>query len=141
MMTRYRAFTDQNPDLVDEAVSADWLDLPPALHQAPGPEGIKPIIRAFAAAFPDLRIGVHETFGSAGRIGVRAEIVGTHRGEWSGVARTGKPVRIALHEFHHLRDGRITHTGHLEDWSGMLGQVGAWPPSERWASTPTEKSG
>ncbi len=82
----------------------------------------------FLKAFPDLKIVVHEIVGSTGRAGVRASITGTHLGEIFGVAPTGKYVDVALHEFHHLKDGRITHTWHLEDWFGMLNQIGAWPP-------------
>ncbi len=125
--TLYRAFTDGDPDLIDRAVTADWQDIPLTPGQAPGRDGIKPVIRAFRSAFPDMRITVHEIVGGAGRAGVRAEITGTHMGEWFGVKPTGKAVRIPLHEFHHLTDGKITHTWHLEDWFGWLNQVNAWP--------------
>jgi hypothetical protein len=37
-------------------------------------------------------------------------------------------LEVALHEFHHLGNGRVTHTWHLEDWFGMIRQIGAWPP-------------
>ena len=60
---------------------------------------------------------------------MRASITGTHRGEIFGVPPTGQAVDVALHEFHHLKDGRLTHTWHLEDWFGMLNKIGAWPPA------------
>ncbi len=125
----YRAFTDKNPDLLDQACAPDWQDIPLAPGQGPGPDGLKKLIPGFLHAFPDLKIIVHEIVGSAGRAGVRASITGTHRGGIFGVAPTGRFVTLALHEFHHLKDGRITHTWHLEDWFGMLQQVGAWPPA------------
>jgi predicted ester cyclase len=83
----------------------------------------------FAAAFPDVHIEVLDMFGRDGRAAVRARITGTHRGEFFGIAPTGKPIAIAIHEFHTLGEDRITHTWHLEDWFGMLNQVGAWPPA------------
>jgi predicted ester cyclase len=126
--TLYRAFTDKNLDLLDEACAPDWQDIPLAPGQGPGPDGLKKLVPEFLKAFPDLKIVVHEIVGSAGREGVRASITGTHLGEIFGVKPSGKFVDIALHEFHHLKDGRITHTWHLEDWFGMLHQVGAWPP-------------
>ena len=49
-------------------------------------------------------------------------------GKVMGVAPTGKTVNMALHEFHHLENGKLTHTWHLEDWFGMLNSIGAWPP-------------
>ncbi|WNG14848.1 ester cyclase [Cystobacter fuscus] len=125
--TLYRAFSEKNPDLLDEAVTRDWKDIPLAPGQGPGPEGLKPIIRGFIAAFPDIQITLEEIIGAPGRAAVRALITGTHQGEWFGIAPTGKAIHVSLHEFHHLENGRITHTWHLEDWFGMLNQVGAWP--------------
>ncbi len=128
--TLYRAFSEKNPNLLNEAVVPDWQDIPLAPGQGPGPDGLKPLLQGFIAAFPDINITIHEIVGTAGRAGVRAEITGTHLGEMFGIAPTGKPVSIALHEFHHLKDGLITHTWHLEDWFGMMNQVGAWPPTQ-----------
>lgn len=125
--TLYRAFSEGNPELLDQAVVADWQDIPRAPHQGPGREGIKPLIREFREAFPDLRVEILELVGAGGRVAVRAEITGTHRGTWFGVAATHKAFRIPIHEFHAVENGRLTHTWHLEDWFGWLNQVGAWP--------------
>lgn len=127
--TFYRAFSGQ-PNLLDQAVTHDWLDLPLASGQAPGREAMKPMIQGFNAAFPDAKVTIHEIIGGAGRVGVRAEITGTHSGEWFGVAPSGRSFTLALHEFHHIENGRLTHTWHLEDWFGWLSQVGAWPQKE-----------
>jgi steroid delta-isomerase-like uncharacterized protein len=127
--TLYQAFSEGNPDLVDQAVAPDWQDIPLGPGQAPGPAGVKPLIAQLRRAFPDLTIVIHELLGSAGRAAVRAEMRGTHQGEWFGIAATHRAVRIALHEFHHLDNGRITHTWHLEDWFGLFHQLGALLPS------------
>ncbi len=126
--TLYRAFTEKNPDLLDEACTPDWQDIPLLPGQGPGPDGLKKLIPMFLAAFPDLEIVVHEIVGSGSHAGVRASIRGTHLGEIFGVPPTSQKVDVALHEFHHLKDGKITHTWHLEDWFGMLNKIGAWPP-------------
>lgn len=126
--TLYRAFTDKNPHLLDLACTPDWHDIPLLPGQGPGPQGLKDLIPVFLKAFPDIRIDIHEIVGSTGRAGVRASIVGTHLGEIFGVPASGQVVDVPLHEFHHLKDGRITHTWHLEDWFGMLNRIGAWPP-------------
>lgn len=41
--TFYRAFSGE-PELLDEAVTADWQDIPLAPGQAGGREGMKPLI-------------------------------------------------------------------------------------------------
>lgn len=125
--TLYRAFSEGDTALLDQALSPDWQDIPLAPHQQPGRDGMKPLIEGFRAAFPDMGITIHEVIGAPGRAAVRAEISGTHTGEWFGVAPTNKAFRIPLHEFHAIKDGLLTHTWHLEDWFGWLSQVGAWP--------------
>jgi predicted ester cyclase len=126
--TLYRAFTEQNPDLVDAVLAPDWEDIPLAPGQAPGPEGIKFIIRSIAAAFPDVQIVIHDMVQEPGKIGVRAEICGTHLGELFGIAPTGKQVSFRLHEFHTVANGLVTTTWHLEDWFGLFLQLGRFPP-------------
>ena len=123
--TLYRAFSEHDPDLLDQVVTTDWQDIPLALGQQPGREGMKPLIQGFSAAFPDAKVTIHEIVGAPGRAAVRAEITGTHKGEWFGVASTGRPFTLPIHEFHHVENGRVTHTWHMEDWFGWLHQMGA----------------
>lgn len=128
--TLYRAFSEQNPDLVDAVLAPDWDDIPLAPGQAPGPAGIKFIIRSIAAAFPDVHITIHDMIQEPGKIGVRAEIGGTHLGGLFGIAPTGKKVSFRLHEFHTLANGLVTTTWHLEDWFGLFLQLGQFPPQQ-----------
>ncbi|HDR9201455.1 ester cyclase [Burkholderia vietnamiensis] len=125
--TLYRAFSDNDPDLVDTVLAPDWEDIPLAPGQGPGPAGIKPIIGSFAQAFPDVRIVIHDMVQVPGQIAVRAEITGTHRGELFGIAPTGKQVSFRLHEFHALDGQRVTTTWHMEDWFGLFLQLGQFP--------------
>lgn len=125
--TFYRAFSDQNLDLVDRVLASDWDDIPLAPGQEPGPQGIKTIIRSVAEAFPDVRITIHDMVQEPGKIGVRADISGTHKGPLFGIAATGKQVSFRLQEFHTLADGRVTTTWHMEDWFGLFLQLGQFP--------------
>ncbi|WP_460136153.1 ester cyclase [Pseudomonas sp. S1_E04] len=125
--TLYRAFSENNPDLVDSVLADDWDDIPLAPGQGPGPEGIKPIIRSLAEAFPDVRIVIDDMVQAPGQIAVRAQITGTHLGELFGIAATGKNVSFRLHEFHALENGRVVTTWHMEDWFGLFLQLGQFP--------------
>ncbi|ARD59336.1 ester cyclase [Kosakonia radicincitans DSM 16656] len=123
----YQAFSLQNPDLLDEAVTPDWQDIPLAPGQAAGPQGLKPIIRSFIAAFPDVQIVIQDLMQLPGKIAVRAEITGTHQGTFMGMEATGKFVRIRLHEMHELNGERVIKTWHMEDWLGLFMQLGKTP--------------
>ncbi len=125
--TLYRAFSEKNPDLVDEVLAADWDDIPLAPGQGPGPEGFKPIIRSVIAALPDVQIAVRDMIQVPGRIAVRGEITGTHLGALFGIPPTGRAVAFRIHEFHALDGTRITTTWHLEDWFGLFQQLGRFP--------------
>ena len=128
VQTLYRAFSEQNPDLVDRVLAPEWDDIPPAPGQGPGPAGIKPVIRMLGAALPDVSITIRDTVQEPGKVAVRAEISGTHSGELFGIAPTGKKVSFRLHEFHTVKEGLITTTWHMEDWSGLFLQLGQFPP-------------
>ncbi|MFJ5510659.1 ester cyclase [Pectobacterium jejuense] len=125
--TFYRAFSEKNPDLVDDVLAPSWEDIPLAPGQDSGPIGIKPIIRSVGEAFPDVQIIIHDMIQEPGRIAVRAEISGTHQGELFGIAPTGKKVSFRLHEFHTLEANRLTTTWHMEDWFGLFLQLGQFP--------------
>lgn len=130
VQTLYRAFSEQNPDLVDSVLAAEWEDIPMAPGQSPGPAGIKPIIRMLAAALPDVSITIHDIVQEPGKVAVRAAISGTHSGELFGIAQTGKKVSFRLHEFHTVNEGLITTTWHMEDWYGLFLQLGQFPPQD-----------
>ncbi|OGX90040.1 ester cyclase [Hymenobacter coccineus] len=112
--TFYGAWKLHQPELLDQVCTPDWKDIPLGPGQADGPQGLKDIIVKFTAAFPDVEIILHELFGTHERAGVRAEIVFTNQQQVPGVSGTGNRVSIALHEFHYLKDGKLTHTWHLE---------------------------
>lgn len=113
----YRAIQGET-DLLDSVLAPDWEDIPGVPGQKPGPDGLRPLIDAITAAFRDCTVTIHEIVGSEGRVAVRAEWVGRHTGEWLGVAPTGRVERMRVHEFHHIENGRITHTWHLDDRFG-----------------------
>lgn len=123
----YGALASRDFDMVDEALTHDWEDIPLAPGQAQGPAGIKPIFVMLVSAFPDLTVEIVDALADDDRAAVRVQCAGTHDGDLFGVAATGKPVRFALHEFHAFEGDRIRRTWHMEDLFGLFAQIGAWP--------------
>ena len=112
--TFYAAWQAKKPELLSQVCTPDWQDIPRGPGQVPGPEGLGHILQKFTTAFPDTEVVIHEIFGTHERAGVRAEIRFTNSRDVPGLATTGRQVSIALHEFHYLKDGKLTHTWHLE---------------------------
>jgi len=123
----YGALATRNVDLVDQALTSDWEDIPLAPGQAAGPEGVKPIFRMLISAFPDISTEITEVLAETGRAATRGVVAGTHRGELFGVPASGKFVHFAFHGFHEFEGDRLRRTYHMEDLFGLFAQIGAWP--------------
>ncbi|PKV50648.1 putative ester cyclase [Aquimarina sp. MAR_2010_214] len=122
----YDAWKKKQPELLDEVCTPNWQDIPLAPGQKEGPIGLQEIMKKLIETFPDIEIIIHEIFGTHERAGVRAELIFTHDKELLGIPPVNKKVTIALHEFHYLKDGKLTHTWHLEDWFGLLIKSDVW---------------
>ncbi|RFM33572.1 ester cyclase [Chitinophaga silvisoli] len=127
----YGVFSNRDYSVVNQILAPDWQDIPLATGQQAGPEGFKDLVKGFTQAFPDVTVNVHEIFGSHERAGVRAEMVFTHSNEFMGIPASNQKLTIAIHEFHHFKDGKLEKTWHLEDWLSMLLQTGAWPAQSK----------
>ena len=122
IQTSYKAWQTNDLTIIDALFSPDWQDIPMAPGQKAGPEGLKNLITFFHQTFPDIKITLQDIFGTAGRIAVRAEMTFTHDKEFMGISPVNKNVKVSILELHHLKDGKITHTWHLEDWFGLYMQ-------------------
>lgn len=123
----YSAFNTKDLSKLDAAVSANWDDLPLAPHQGPGRDGFKETAQYFFTAFPDLHVTNEQIVAQGNLVVVRSTLSGTQRGEFSGMAPSGKPFSIMVMDMHELHNGKITRTWHVESWLGMMFQTGAWP--------------
>jgi steroid delta-isomerase-like uncharacterized protein len=127
LITFYKAIGTHKLELLNGALTADWVDMPPSPGQKPGPEGVKPILQGLIDAFPDLVATIEEVIGEKNRAAARVSLSGTHLGPLMGIAASSKHVTLALHEFHTFRDGQISVTRHMEDWMDLFRQIGSLP--------------
>jgi predicted ester cyclase len=120
----YRAIAGEL-DLLDQAVTPDWKDIPAPPQQSEGAGPAKKGLEGFHAAFKDRTITIHDMIGADGLVAVRGEMQATQVGEWFGVPGSDIECRIAIHEFHRFDGDRVAVSWHMEDWLGWLVQVGA----------------
>ena len=93
----------------------------------PGPGGLKQIVAAVRRAFPDLHYTIEDIVLGGDRAALRTTLRGTHRGEFFGVAPTGRKVEVQELQIEHLRDGQIVAHWHLIDDLGLQRQLGLLP--------------
>ena len=127
----YEAMSTGALHLADEVLRPDWEDIPLMPGVGTGPQGYKDTIGFLRSAFPDLTMTVEDLVvdGDAerGKVAVRSTARGTHRGAILGVEATGRQVGFAAFDVHHLREGRIERSWHLEDYTALLQQLGTEP--------------
>jgi steroid delta-isomerase-like uncharacterized protein len=122
-----------NQGQIDSAVKFAWEDVVeqvPFPGQGPGLEGLKDVLRGMRAGFPDLYFSVEEQIAEGDKVVTRFEWTGTHRGEFLGVAATGRSVKVWGVVIDRLQSGRIKDTRIIMDTLGLMMQLGVFPPPE-----------
>jgi ketosteroid isomerase-like protein len=79
------------------------------------------------SAFPDLRVQIDDLIAEADRVAARLTFTGTHRGDFRGIAPTGRPVRFDAIRIYRIVQGKIAETWASQDALGLLQQLGAVP--------------
>jgi len=89
-----------------------------------GPETGVQVSRMWAEAFPDARLEVRKTY-TQGSTAI-CEMVGrgTHKGPFSGIAPTDRPVEVVICDVVELRDGKIYREREYLDMASILEQLG-----------------
>ena len=71
---------------------------------------------------------VEEQIAEGDKVVTRFEWTGTHRGEFLGVAATGRSVGVWGMVIDRLQSGRIKDTRIIMDTLGLMMQLGVFPP-------------
>lgn len=119
----YAAMDSGVTDDVREFLADDWEDIPLPPGVPAGIDGFLATVTFLRTAFPDLRVTVEEVLIAGDRVATRALARGTHRGEFLGVAPTGRTVEFRAYDFHRLVNGKIAQSWHIEDFFAALHQL------------------
>lgn len=123
----YEVFDEGDLSIVDEVLASNFVEHNPFPEQPPGPEGMKQVLSMMRAAFPDSEMAVEDVIAEGDRIAVRAEMTGTHRGEFMGLPATGNRVTVTGLSIWRVVDGKIVEHWEQFDAMGMMQQLGAIP--------------
>jgi steroid delta-isomerase-like uncharacterized protein len=118
-------FSKWNLAVIDELIAPDFVghELPPGMPR--GPEGFRQFYAGIRAGLPDLRLTVEDMIGEGDRVVVRWRGRATHRGEFLGIAPTGKSVSITGIAIYRLANGKVVERWVEVDLLGVTGQLRA----------------
>jgi steroid delta-isomerase-like uncharacterized protein len=113
-------------ETLDEILAPDYVNHTPSVpNPARGPAGLKPIVTAIRAAFPDLHYSIEDIIATNSAVVARVIMTGTHRADLFGLRPTGKAVRIDQINIEHIVDGRIVEHWRVTDELTLMRQLGA----------------
>jgi len=117
-----------NLAVIDELVAATFVDHATFPGAAPDREGYKQFFAAVHSAFPDFHSTLEDMIAEGDKVVQRFTVRGTHKGEWMGIAPTGKQIEVGGIAIHRLAGGKIVEDWASMDMLSMMQQLGVAPP-------------
>lgn len=105
---------------VDQFVDPKYVEHNPVPGQAPGIEGLKQVFTMFLAAFANPRITVEDMVAEGDKVVSRYTGRATHKGEFMGIAPTGKEVTFNGIEIARIAGGKLVEHWEIMDMSGLM---------------------
>lgn len=115
----------------DRAYAPDCVFHNPVLAEAPslppGPAGVRQLLAATRAAFPDMRYTLDALIAEGETVAVFYTWTGTHTGELGGIPATGRSVTAMGAMACRVAGGRIVEEWDVDDRLGVMQQLGLLP--------------
>ncbi len=111
----------------NDLMTPDVEDHDPAPDQGDGPKGLIDFFSTFRKAFPDLEVAVDHMVADDENVAIAYTIIGTHEGDFLGIAPTGEKIKARGVQIARFEDGRIAERWGSSDELGILKQIGVAP--------------
>ena len=118
-----------NLAVAEEIISPTFVrrELTTLFRDVTGPEGAQGMAELLRGAFPDIEATVEDMVAEDDRVAARVTLRGTHRGDFLGIAPTGRAIAVAAFNIYRFSEGKLVETWQLEDALGLMRQLGALP--------------
>lgn len=83
------------------------------------------MVNYYLTAFPDTHFTIDDMIAEGDRVAIRWTVRATHRGEFEGIAPTGKPVTVTGTMVARIANGKLVEGWQNFDALGLLQQIGA----------------
>jgi steroid delta-isomerase-like uncharacterized protein len=91
--------------------------------QSPGRETLKSYFRQLRVAFPDIKLPISQMVAEGDRVAVLNSVQGTHRGEFLGIAATGRRVDAPAFQLYRIEGGQLAEHWEVADFATLLRQL------------------
>ncbi len=113
--------------LFDELFADDFVDHTPQPKTTADKAGVLTLYRRLREAFPDFHAIVHWQRAEGNVVTTYKTYHGTHRGNFLGIAPTGRAIQFETVDAMRVRNGRITEHWGVANLYSVLEQLDAQP--------------
>jgi steroid delta-isomerase-like uncharacterized protein len=115
-------------DALDRLLAPGYVNHTPSFgYPPPGPDGLKPIVKAIRAAFPDLHYVIEDVIATPTHVVARVRMQGTQTGTLFGAPPTERRIDVQQINIERIEHGRIVEHWRVTDELEMLRQLGRVP--------------
>ncbi len=128
LQTRFgEAINSGNLDALRDLVAPTVVEHDPGPQQGPGAQGYVDLFTELRTAFPDLKVTPEHITADENTVALAYTMQGTHKGDFMGIAPTGKPVKARGVQIARFENGKMVERWGSSDELGILKQIGAEP--------------
>ena len=128
ILSLYEADNQKDLSILDEVISPDFYD--PSFNLR-GVEGYKQFETDFFRGFPDWIETIEDIIAEGDKVWVRFTGTGTHKGEWRGLAPTGKKVTFKAVQMWRIVNRKVVSKDSIIDLLEALNQLGVIEYTEK----------
>lgn len=124
----YEAFNKQDLAQLDKLIAPDYVDHP---RQFRGLKSYKQHLTMFYKSFPDSNETLEDIIAEGDKVCTRLKGTATHKGEYRGLAPTGKKITWEAVSIWRIVDGKITEMWAFSDELSFYKQLGVIEYTEK----------
>jgi predicted ester cyclase len=109
--------------VIDELLHPNYVNHSPSPGLPSGRDGLRIVVPALRAAFPDLSYSLEELVVGRDAVATRTTMRGTHRGDFFGLAPTGRSFSVQQLTIERFEAGRIIAHHRVTDEAGLMRQL------------------
>ncbi|MDA1183629.1 MAG: ester cyclase [Acidobacteria bacterium] len=120
----YAAVSAGQFDSINDAIAENFVEHEKFPGLEPTREGVQKMFEMMRSAFQDFRMEIDDMIAEGDKVFLRARMCGTHKGEFLGIAPTGRQIDVPFADFVRIESGRVVEHWGITDTGAMMQQLG-----------------